>query len=144
MNLEGDLFVQSGVIIPAQELSIRVSRASGAGGQHVNKTSTKVQLTWSPSKSVAITPEQKDYLIQKLQHRINKAGFITCSVDETRSQRKNIELARARLAELVKRGLYIPKKRKPTKPTKGSKERRLQAKKQRGQLKAQRRQQKWD
>lgn len=144
MNLDGDLFVQNGVIIPARELSIRASRASGAGGQHVNKTSTKVQLTWSPSQSVAFTAEQRERLLNKLQHRINKAGFITCSVDETRSQRKNIELAKVRLVELIKRGLHVQKQRKATKPTKGSKERRLQAKKLRGQLKAQRRQKKWD
>ena len=144
MSLEGDLFVQAGIIIPEYELSIRACRASGSGGQHVNKTSTKIQLTWSPHTSIAFTTEEKDRIIDKLHHRINKAGYITCSVEETRSQHKNIELAKMRLVELIKRGLYVQKARKPTKPTRGSKERRLKAKKQRSNLKAQRGQKKWD
>ncbi len=144
MKADQDLFVQSGVQIPLSELMIKACRASGAGGQHVNKTSTKVQITWSVLQSSALDDEQKQRISERLSHRINKAGCITCSVDETRSQSKNIELAKERLIELIKKGLFIPKVRKATKPSKGSKERRLKAKKQRGQIKAQRKQKHWD
>ena len=144
MNNDNGIYVQSGVIIPISELSIRACRASGAGGQHVNKTSTKVQITWSLYDTKALDDEQKQRLKERLRNRINKAGFITCSVDDTRSQSKNIELAKARLAEMIKKGLFVPKVRKATKPSRGSKERRLKAKKQRGQIKAQRKQKHWD
>ena len=144
MSTNGDICVQNGVRIPSSELVIKACRASGAGGQHVNKTSTKVQITWHLLSSFALDDEQKQRLTERLRNRINKAGFITCSVDETRSQSKNIELAKERLAEMIKKALFVPKIRKATKPSKGSKERRLKAKKQRGQIKAQRKQKHWD
>ena len=144
MSANGDIFVQTGVVIPQEELSIRACRSSGAGGQHVNKTSTKIQLTWSPSTSRALSDEQRTLVMTKLAHRISRAGLITCSCDESRSQQKNIELARDRLAGLIRRALYVKKERKATKPTRGSKERRLKSKKRRGEIKAQRRKGSWD
>lgn len=144
MSVTGDLFIQPGLTIPQEELSMRACRSSGAGGQHVNKTSTKVQLTWSPSMSVALTEEQRALILGRLAHRISRAGLITCSCDESRSQQKNIDLARERLATLIKRALYVQKVRKATKPTKRSKEQRLQSKKQRGEVKAQRQKKSWD
>ena len=144
MMADGDIFVQVGVRIPSSELVIKACRASGVGGQHVNKTSTKVQITWHILGSSALDDEQKKRLAERLRNRINKAGFITCSVDETRSQSKNIALAKERLAKMIKKALFVPKVRKATKPSKGAKERRLKAKKQRGQIKAQRKQKHWD
>jgi ribosome-associated protein len=144
MSAVGDIFVQSGLFIPQEELSIRACRSSGAGGQHVNKTSTKIQLTWSPSLSEVLSDEQRERILSRLANRISRAGFITCSCDESRSQQKNIELARECLAELIRRALHVPKERKATKPTKGSKERRIKTKKQRGEVKAQRQKRHWD
>ena len=144
MSAVGDIVVQAGLTIPQEEISIRACRSSGAGGQHVNKTSTKIQLTWAPATSIALNDEQRTLILSKLAHRISRAGLITCSCDESRSQQKNIELARERLALLVRRALHVPKKRKATKPTKGSKERRLKSKKKRGEVKAQRQKKHWD
>ena len=107
MSTNGDICVQNGVRIPSSELVIKACRASGAGGQHVNKTSTKVQITWHLLSSFALDDEQKQRLTERLRNRINKAGFITCSVDETRSQSKNIELAKERLAEMIKKALFV-------------------------------------
>ena len=144
MSHDDDLYVKEGLYIPAHELSIRACRASGAGGQHVNKTSTKIQLTWYPLKSSVLSDDQKKLISEKLRNRLSREGRITCAVDESRSQSKNIEVAKLRLAELIKRALHVPKIRKATKPSKGSKERRLKAKKKRGQVKAQRQQKSWD
>ena len=138
-----NLFIDTGLTIPAQELSIRASRASGPGGQHVNKSNTKVQLSWSPTESNVLSEEQRDLVVDRLRHRINRRGVITCSVDEHRSQIRNIEEARERLAQLIRRALVKPKKRKPTKRTRASKERRLKSKRQRSELKAQRRNKDW-
>ena len=142
MSVE-NLVVCEGVTIPAQELSIRACRASGPGGQHVNKSNTKVQLSWSPSKSTALSEDQLILLMSRLQHRLNRQGVITCSVDEYRSQNRNIEEARERLALLVRRALIKVKERKPTKRTRASKERRLKSKRRRSELKAQRRNKDW-
>ena len=129
------IFVIKGVQIPEDELMIRACRASGAGGQHVNKTNTKVQIMWTPEESVALTPKQKLLIRERLRTRLSRKGVLTCSVDKHRSQSRNIELARQQLAELVAKALHVPKVRKPTRPTKGSKERRLKAKKMRSNVK---------
>ena len=139
-----DLYVTDGVVISSLELEWRACRSSGPGGQHVNKTSTKVQLSWSPLISSALTEDQRELVIGRLQRRINKRGFITISVDEYRSQQRNIDLARQRLVQLVSRALVKQKVRKATKPSRGVKERRLKAKRQRSQLKAQRSRKDWN
>ena len=138
-----DLYIRDGVTIPAGELSFRSARASGPGGQHVNKSNTKVQLSWTPSQSAALTEEQRALILAKLPHRLNKRGEITCSVDEHRSQSRNIEAARERLASLIRAALTVPKKRIPTRQSRASKERRLKAKRKRSLVKAQRRQKDW-
>ena len=138
-----DLCVNDELTIPAQELSMRACRAGGPGGQHVNKTNTKVQLSWSPTTSAALDDAQRELLLKKLQGRLNRHGVITCSVDVHRSQARNIEEARARLRDLVSRALIKPKERRPTKRTRASKERRLRAKRQRSEIKSQRRRRDW-
>ena len=138
-----DLWVSAELTIPAQELSMRACRSGGPGGQHVNKTNTKVQLSWSLTTSEALTDEQRALLLTKLQGRLNRQGVITCSVDEHRSQARNIEEARARLCALVSRALIKPKERRPTRRTRASKERRLRAKRQRSEIKSQRRRKDW-
>ena len=139
-----DLFIQDQVIIPKAELKLRACRASGPGGQHVNKSNTKVQLMWNPLTSSALTQEQKDRIQSKLAHRLNRRGVLTCSSDQHRSQQRNIESACQVLKDLIIRALHIPKERKATRPSKAQKEKRLRHKKQRAQLKSQRRQTRWD
>jgi ribosome-associated protein len=139
-----DLFVQPGVRIPAQELQVKVCRSSGPGGQHVNTSNTKVQLLWAPLTSVALSDEQRERLCQRLERRISNEGLITCSAEQHRSQRKNLELARERLAELIRKALFVQRARKATKPSRSQRAKRLKAKKERGQLKAQRSAKSWD
>ena len=136
----GDLEVNASVMIPDQELLVRVCRASGPGGQHVNTSNTKVQLLWSPATSVALSELQRERVLEKLSARLTKEGALICSAEAHRSQARNLEEARERLAQLVRQALFVPKERKATKPSRGQKAKRLKAKKERGQLKAQRQQ----
>ena len=144
MSHDEGLFVKEGLIIPQSELSIKACRASGSGGQHVNKTSTKVQLKWYPLTSAVLNEQEKLLLQRRLKNRLSREGCITCAADDSRSQSKNIETAKSRLIDLILKALHVPKARKATKPSKGSKERRLKVKKQRGQVKAQRQKKNWD
>ena len=136
----GDLEVNASVMIPDQELLVRVCRASGPGGQHVNTSNTKVQLLWSPATSVGLSDLQRERVIGKLSARLTKEGVLICSAEAHRSQARNLEEARERLAQLVRQALFVPKARKATKPSRGQKAKRLKAKKERGQIKAQRQQ----
>lgn len=114
--------------IPRAELSFKATRAGGPGGQHVNKVASRVELTWDFDASAGPTPEQKARLAMRLAPRLDAEGRLRVVSAEERSQFRNRELAEQRLVELVTGALRVPKKRKPTKPTKASKERRLEAK----------------
>lgn len=142
MSQDG-LVINEQITLPMAELTLRACRSSGPGGQHVNKTSTKVQLLWSPLLSSALDEETRSLILTRLRSRMSKTGFITISVDEFRSQQKNITLARQRLCEMIQRALLIPKERKPTRPSRASKERRLKQKRSRSQIKAQRSTKDW-
>jgi ribosome-associated protein len=115
--------------IPRNELDVRVSRASGAGGQHVNKTSSRVEIFWNVAGSRALTEEQRSRLRQKLASRLTTEGSIRVVASDMRSQSRNRDLAEERLADLVRQALIIPKKRRATKPTRAAKEARLKSKK---------------
>jgi len=133
------LFVNDTVSIPRSELDFRASRSSGAGGQHVNKTSSRIEVFWNPLSSRALTEEQRDRLRQRLAGRITSDGSIRVVASDMRSQSRNRELAEERLAELIRAALVVQKKRRPTKPTRAAKEARLEGKKRQSHKKRERR-----
>ncbi len=107
------------------EFKISASRSSGAGGQNVNKVSTKVELRFSVTNSELITSEEKDIITQKLASRISNDGFFIIVSQASRSQIQNKETVIERFYELFAKALTPPKKRRPTAPSKSSKVRRL-------------------
>jgi ribosome-associated protein len=131
----GDLHVNAAVVIPAAELQWRFSRSSGPGGQNVNKVETAVELGFDLEGTGAIGPFQKQRLLERLGSRC-VAGCLRVAVSEHRSQYQNRQLAMQRLGDLLREGLKPPPKlRKPTKPTRGAVKRRVEAKKQKSQVK---------
>src|SRR5678816_4201676 len=106
--------VYESLVIPYSELEVRASRASGAGGQHVNKTSSRIEISWNVRDSKALSEEQRAILSERLASRISTDGSIRVVSSETRSQLRNREHAEARLADLIRRALTPRKKRKPT------------------------------
>jgi len=135
---EDDIPVRPGLAIPAAEVVELASRASGPGGQHVNKSATRVTLRWSPRESAALTEPQRKRLLVALRSRLTREGELVVHADRERSRRRNREAARERLAELVRGGLEVPRHRRKTAPTRGSKMRRRANKQQRGELKRRR------
>jgi ribosome-associated protein len=129
------------VTIPETELHFAFSRSGGPGGQNVNRRETRVQLSFDVPRSEALTDGQKLTILahHAVRHLLTDAGVILLAVDTHRSQGMNIATAKERLQELLDRALTPRKKRRPTKPTRGSKERRLNEKKRRSQTKASRR-----
>lgn len=139
MAPDDPLIINPAVAIPRTELGVRASRAGGPGGQHVNTSSTRVELTWNVRQSAALSDVQRARLLQALTSRLDGEGAIRVVASDTRSQRQNRDLAEQRLAELVRRALVVPRKRKATKPTRASVERRLDGKKRSGTKKRERR-----
>ncbi len=128
-----------GVEIPATELTWRFSRSGGPGGQSVNTADSRVELSFDVRGSAALPDQVRDRLLQRLSHRLVD-GVLTIAASEYRSQHRNREAARARLADLLtEASAPPPPRRRPTRPTRGSKERRLAGKKRRGETKALRR-----
>jgi ribosome-associated protein len=120
--------VDDGIVIPRDELIVRASRAGGAGGQHVNTSSTRIELVWNVAASRALSPEQRERVLHKLSSRLDSDRNVRVVASDRRSQRQNRESAELRLAELVRTALIVPKKRRPTKPSRASKEARLESK----------------
>ncbi|MCB0385655.1 MAG: aminoacyl-tRNA hydrolase [Bdellovibrionales bacterium] len=117
------------------ELEYRYSRSSGPGGQHVNRTESKVDVRWDLENSHAVSESQKMRLRDKLATRLNKEGILVLSCDEYRYRARNIEESQKRLKEILTQALKVPKPRKKTKPSKSAVKKRLEGKKQRGDLK---------
>jgi ribosome-associated protein len=134
-----DLEVSPALTIPASELGWRFSRSPGPGGQHVNTSATRVELSWSVGTSGALSDEQRARLLGRLERRL-VAGVVTVSASEQRSQLRNREIALAKLTILVSEALSPDApRRRATRPTRGSNRRRLAAKEQRSATKQQRR-----
>jgi ribosome-associated protein len=130
-----DLFVTSKVTIPAGELSWTAVRSSGPGGQNVNKLSTKVELRWDLSSSRALDGPAKSRLRAIAAGRSDAGGRLLLTSQATRSQEQNLEDARNKLAELVRRALVVPKKRRATAPSRASRRKRVEHKRQHSQKK---------
>ncbi len=124
--------------VPEDELRFRAVRARGPGGQHVNKTSTKIDLSWDVGQSGSLSDAEKRRVIEKLTNRIDAHDVLHVTSGGRRSQLQNREAAIRRLNELVTKALHVPKPRKPTRPPRKAKENRLAAKKKRSALKEQR------
>lgn len=127
------LIVNRNLRIPLGEIELRVSRSSGPGGQHANKTESRVEAVFDVGSSATLGPQQSARIR-------NKLGLVVRAVaQDERSQLRNRELALQRLGEKLAEALHIERKRRPTKPTKGAKESRLKAKRTRSQVKTSRR-----
>ena len=130
------LFITPQISIADWELTEQFIRASGPGGQNVNKVSSAVELRFEAARSPHLGDPVKARLKRLAGRRWTTEGAIVLQVDETRSQARNREIARQRLADLIRAALVAPKRRIATKPTLGSQRRRIKAKKARGDIKA--------
>lgn len=128
-----DLIVREGLVIPDAELSERFMPSGGPGGQHANRASTRVELRFDVASSSALSRSQRERIIERL------GGEVRVVVDEERSQLRNRDIARDRLAARLRAALTREAPRRPTRPSRGAKERRIKEKKRRSELKAQRR-----
>jgi ribosome-associated protein len=134
-----DLQITSRIVIPDEELGFSFARSSGPGGQNVNKVNSKATLRWNPTLSAALPGDVRSRFLARYASRLTNDGEILITSQESRDQPKNIAICLEKLRAMIAGVLAAPKKRRPTKPTKGSKQRRLTAKKQRSEVKAGRR-----
>lgn len=133
--MKNDLPVKNGIVIPANELEISSSRSGGKGGQHVNKTETKITVRWNVKNSVALDEIKKERVMWNLQAKLTKDGDLIVHNSESRSQQQNRDNALNILAQIVRKALYVPKKRIKTRTPKKEKEKRLREKKHRSEIK---------
>jgi ribosome-associated protein len=136
---EGVIAINDALWIPRTELTYRATRSGGPGGQHVNTSSTRIELLWDVGASPSLSDEQRALILEKLANRISQEGVLLIAASEHRSQLQNKEAATARLAELVRQALVVPKTRRKTKPSRASREERLRAKQHRSSVKRMRR-----
>jgi ribosome-associated protein len=137
---ERRLVVTPNLSIPLAEIVIRATPSSGPGGQHVNRSATRIEAVWNVTASPVLNPAQRSRLQLRLATRLDGEGNLRVVASDRRSQLQNRSAALERLAGVVSRALAVPKARRATKPTRASKERRLDSKKRRGTTKRERRQ----
>jgi ribosome-associated protein len=133
-----DLQITPSAWVPGQALTVRTARASGPGGQHVNRTETKVHLRFDPSDIAWLDSPARARLYKLAGHNVDSDGCVFIVSQEHRDKEQNLESARRKLKELLQRALIRPKRRIPTKPTRAAKARRIDEKKQRAKTKASR------
>jgi ribosome-associated protein len=127
--------IKQGLAIPESEISFRFSTSSGPGGQHANKSETRVTLLFDVAQSPSLTEAQRALIMQRLGSRLDSTGVLQISVQDSRSQHKNRETAVARFQSLLAAALVPRKKRRKTRPSRAATEKRLQSKKRRSQIK---------
>jgi ribosome-associated protein len=135
----GDLRVTDTVIIPRSELEVRATRSGGPGGQHVNTSSTRIEITWDVSRTRALTDDERGRVVSRLGARVSDGGIVRVVASDSRSQRQNRERAEERLVELIRRGLAVAKPRKRTRVPRAAVQARLERKRRRGERKRERR-----
>jgi len=133
------LVVTPQLSIPFSELDYQASRSGGPGGQHVNTSSTRIEVWWDVVGSPTLTPEQRAQLLERLKTRLDSAGRLRLVSSGSRSQLRNREDVTARLQSVVAAALAVRKKRKPTRPSRAAKAARLEAKRRRAATKQRRR-----
>lgn len=130
-----EIRINGNLSIPISELLFRFVRSSGPGGQHVNRSATQVELAFDVGKTTCLSADQKVRIREKLANLINKEGILRLASQSFRSQRRNREAVLWRFEELLGDSLRVPKRRHATRPTAGSKEKRLNEKRQKAILK---------
>jgi ribosome-associated protein len=131
--MEDPMIVNPDLAVPLSEVEVRTSRSSGPGGQHANVTASRVEAVFDVGASAALSDVQRDRLRRRYGERV------TAVAQDARSQARNRELALERLRERLAAGLVVPKRRRPTKPTRAAREKRLEAKRRASERKAARR-----
>src|SRR5258706_1403209 len=133
-----ELKVSENITISESELKEHIILTSSAGAQNVNKVASAVQLRFDVLHSPSLPDDVRVRLLRLAGHRLTKEGVVIVTARDSRDQLRNRQIARERLAELIRRATFVPKKRKPTRPTRASKERRIESKKRTGFTKRQR------
>lgn len=133
------LVVSRALAIPRTELETRASRAGGPGGQHVNTSSTRIEVRWNVRTSAVLDDERRARLLERLASRLDGEGWLRVVAADSRSQRQNRDRAEARLADMVRAALVVPKARRPTKPSRAAKRARLEDKRKQSGKKKERR-----
>jgi ribosome-associated protein len=139
VSADSALLVNSDFSIPRFELTFRATRAGGPGGQHVNTSSTRLELRWSRDRSRAVSDQQRSRLRDKLAARLDAQGNVRVVASAFRSQHRNRQDAEERLAALIRRALIVPKARKKTRPSRSAVESRLRTKRKMSEKKKERR-----
>ena len=111
MSADGPLVVDSGLSIPRHELQLRATRAGGPGGQHVNTSSTRIELLWNVRESRALSEAQRTQLLERMASRVDAQGNVRVVASAYRSQARNRDDALARLAAMIRKALVVPKAR---------------------------------
>lgn len=132
------IIIDATLRIPRSELVYRATRSGGPGGQHVNTSSTRVELFWDLANSPSVTVAQRSHLLERLAHRLDSAGVLRLTASGSRSQARNKEEVTDRFRSILAVALQVPKPRKRTRPTRASKEARLRAKRRRSEIKQRR------
>ena len=126
--MDDHLIIKPDLTIPLQEIAFTASRAGGPGGQHVNKTSTRITVRWNVVNTPSLLPEQKELILQKLTNQLTAEGELIVHNGASRSQSQNKQAALDQLAQIIRKALHVPKRRMKTRVPKSAQKKRLDAK----------------